>query len=225
MYPNSVPPACPAEAHNSAHNLFGFPRLRALLKEDRDGLALIDFLLEQLAAFTGTDWEQEDDITLVTLQRSASQRLNTEESMRVLGEWSLPSEPGNERLAMQYVAEAVQPLNLPNRRLEQLKTAVAEATMNAMEHGNNYQPDVPVTISVLASETALSVHITDQGGSQPFPGSEPPDLEAKLAELQPPRGWGLFLIQNMVDDMRVTCDRTSHTVELIIYLEGENHVD
>ena len=214
-----------AEAHNSAHNLFGFPRLRALLKEDRDGLALIDFLLEQLAAFTGTDWEQEDDITLVTLQRSASQRLNTEESMRVLGEWSLPSEPGNERLAMQYVAEAVQPLNLPNRRLEQLKTAVAEATMNAMEHGNNYQPDVPVTISVLASETALSVHITDQGGSQPFPGSEPPDLEAKLAELQPPRGWGLFLIQNMVDDMRVTCDRTSHTVELIIYLEGENHVD
>ena len=47
----------------------------------------------------------------------------------------------------------------------------------------------------------------------------------KLAELQTPRGWGLFLIKNMVDEMHVTNDVDHHTVELIVYLEGENRVN
>lgn len=97
--------------------------------------------------------------------------------------------------------------------------------MNAMEHGNRYQPDVPVLIRVLASETTLSVRITDQGGGETLPEAETPDLEAKLAELQSPRGWGLFLIKNLVDDMRVTSDATSHTIELILGLEGATHVE
>src|SRR5438270_12561620 len=46
------------------------------------------------------------------------------------------------------VAQMIQPLHLPKRRLEQLQTAVAEATMNAMEHGNHYLPDKLVSISV-----------------------------------------------------------------------------
>ena len=96
--------------------------------------------------------------------------------------------------------------------------------MNAIEHGNHYEADKPVTIQVLASSTALAVRITDFGGGQPIPTDpETPDLEAKLAELQTPRGWGLFLIKNLVDEMHVTTDDTHHTVELLMYLEGESH--
>jgi anti-sigma regulatory factor (Ser/Thr protein kinase) len=62
---------------------------------------------------------------------------------RTLADFTLPSEPGNERRAMDEVASAVSGLGLPERTLERLKTAVAEATMNAMEHGNNYEPGVP----------------------------------------------------------------------------------
>jgi len=58
------------EAHNSGGEMFGFPRLRSLVAEhDEEGL-LVDFLMEELYSFTGDGWEQEDDITLVTLQRS-----------------------------------------------------------------------------------------------------------------------------------------------------------
>jgi anti-sigma regulatory factor (Ser/Thr protein kinase) len=97
---------------------------------------------------------------------------------------------------------------------------VAEATMNAMEHGNRYRPEVPVVIEVLASEEDLSVRITDEGESPvPSPESQTPDLEAKLEGLQTPRGWGLFLIKNMVDEMRVTGDGAHHTVELVLRLE------
>jgi anti-sigma regulatory factor (Ser/Thr protein kinase) len=112
---------------------------------------------------------------------------------------------------------------LPERRLEKLKTAVAEATMNAMEHGNKYQPDVPVTIQVLVSQAALMVRIRDQGNGKPIAEPHTPDLEAKLAELQSPRGWGLFLIKNLVDDVHVISDEHHHTLELILYLEGDNH--
>jgi serine/threonine-protein kinase RsbW len=141
---------------------------------------------------------------------------------RTLAELSIPSEPGNERRATEEVARAVSGLGLPERTLERLKTAVAEATMNAMEHGNRYRAEVPVVIEVSASDAELSIKITDEGSGPPAFHSETPDLEAKLEGMQTPRGWGLFLIKNMVDDMNVTGDEHHHTIELIIYLKGDD---
>jgi anti-sigma regulatory factor (Ser/Thr protein kinase) len=58
------------------------------------------------------------------------------------------------------------------------------------------------------------VTITDQGGLHEAGTAEQPDLVRKLAGEQSPRGWGLFLIRNMVDAMDVTTDGTRHTVRL-----------
>ena len=138
---------------------------------------------------------------------------------RTLAELSVPSEPGNERRAMEVVAGAVNGLGLPPPTLERLKTAVAEATMNAMEHGNQYRAETPVIIEVSASEADLFVRITDEGSGPPAFDSETPDLEAKLDGVQTPRGWGLFLIKSMVDEMNVTGDQHHHTVELILHLD------
>jgi serine phosphatase RsbU (regulator of sigma subunit) len=60
------------EAHDPKGEMFGFPRLRALIADHGEERALGDFLLEQLYSFVGESWEQEDDITLLTLRRSAS---------------------------------------------------------------------------------------------------------------------------------------------------------
>jgi len=51
--------------------MFDTPRLEALLQEHPGGPALIEFLLDELAAFTGSEWEQEDDVTMVTLSRAS----------------------------------------------------------------------------------------------------------------------------------------------------------
>jgi serine/threonine-protein kinase RsbW len=144
---------------------------------------------------------------------------------RTLAELSIPSEPGNKRRATEEVARAVSGLGVPERTLERLKTAVAEATMNAMEHGNHYRAEVPVVIEVSASHAELSIKITDEGSGPPAFHSEMPDLEAKLEGMQPPRGWGLFLIKNMVDDMNVTGDEHHHTVELVTCLKGDDDAD
>ena len=59
------------EAHNPKGEMFGFPRLRALVAEHGKERSLGDFLLEELYSFVGEGWEQGDDITLLTLRRSA----------------------------------------------------------------------------------------------------------------------------------------------------------
>jgi serine phosphatase RsbU (regulator of sigma subunit)/anti-sigma regulatory factor (Ser/Thr protein kinase) len=230
------------EAHNPDRQMYGFPRLMKLVGDYEEDSSLKDVVLEDLAEFTGPDWEQEDDITMVTLQRSKSYGIseiasrsvskaeegnsNSDTDWNMLADLTVPSQPGNERIAMEQVAEAVEGLHMSSKRLDQLKTAVAEATMNAMEHGNHYLPDRPVYIKVLASHSALAVRITDHGGTRILPsetGIEVPDIEAKLAELQTPRGWGLFLIRHMVDEMNISSDQSHHTVELIMYLKGEGN--
>ncbi len=93
--------------------------------------------------------------------------------------------------------------------------------MNAIEHGNEGKAELPVGVQVLLSEDDLRVLIRDFGGGQEIPEAETPDIEAKLAGLQKPRGWGLFLIKNMVDEMEITSDAVHHTVELVLYLKGD----
>jgi anti-sigma regulatory factor (Ser/Thr protein kinase) len=207
-----------AEAHDPEHKMFGFPRMRDLVGRHPGGQTLIDELLMDLALFTGSAWEQEDDITLVTLVRAPGVR-----SERLLDEFELPSVSGNERQAMERVGKVVRGLELSPRSLERLKTAVAEATMNAIEHGNQGRAELPVVIEVNTTDGQVVVRITDRGGGREIPETTSPDLEAKLAGLQKPRGWGLFLIKNMVDDLRVTSDEKHHTVELVMRLGGGNH--
>jgi predicted ester cyclase len=60
------------EAHDPEGEMFGFPRLRALISEHGKERSLGDYLMEELYSFVGEGWEQEDDITLLTLKRSAS---------------------------------------------------------------------------------------------------------------------------------------------------------
>ena len=227
------------EAHDPHRQMFSFGRLQRLIAEHQETDApLVPYLLHELERFTGPGWEQEDDITLVTLQRSEEVMAaglarhehddGSSDSGRVLlTQFTIPSEAGNERIAMRQVADAVRQLELPPERVEKLKTAVAEATMNAMEHGNKFQPEVPVTVRVYASHATLSVGITDQGGAPPDMGARAPkpDIEAKLANLQTARGWGLFLIENMVDELHVTSGEQTHTVELVLKLTGGNNGD
>ena len=226
-----------AEAHSLEREMFGFPRLKDLMARHPGGEGLIPHLLSGLAEFTGADWEQEDDVTLVTLQRSPSSAGNPSGGIassggtvaapdgngsdtQIVADFTLPSQPGNERKAMERVVKSLKDLAIAKPKLERLKTAVSEATMNAMEHGNSYKADLPVTIQVAVSETAVAVQITDHGGGEAIPEAGTPDLEAKLSGEQKARGWGLFLIKNMVDEMKVVSDDVHHTVELIFHLDA-----
>jgi serine phosphatase RsbU (regulator of sigma subunit)/CHASE1-domain containing sensor protein/anti-sigma regulatory factor (Ser/Thr protein kinase) len=223
------------EAHDTKGDMFGFPRLRRLIMAQSTGSGeeLIDVLLAELTSFTGTDAEQEDDITLVTLERSKARVRDLEAplqpdaiagdvDLRVLADFTLSSEPGNERPAMEKVADAVKELPLSGQRLARLKTAVAESTMNAMEHGNRYDPEIPVRIQVWLLKERLLVRIIDRGsGPLSSLAAKGPNLGAKLENMQTARGWGVFLIERMVDEVRVSGNPDHHTVELVMRLEAD----
>ena len=134
-----------------------------------------------------------------------------------LDSFEVPSTLGNERKVMERVTAALADTDLSEEKLRSLETAVSEAAMNAIEHGNQLDPDVPVEVSVEASKRYVTVSVSDRGDPGPIAVPEP-DLEAKLAGEQSPRGWGLFLIRAMVDDVRSKDEGGRHTVELIMDL-------
>ena len=214
------------EAHDPDGHMFGFPRLKEAVATYPGGGELIDLVLADLREHTGPDAEQEDDITMVTLARAGGSTPAEEgpAPMRQLTEFDVPSAEGNERLALTTVSAVVAPLGLTDARLERLETAVGEATMNAMEHGNGYRAD-PVTVRVLSGSGQVRVQITDQGGASTDRESETPDIEAKLAGLQRPRGWGLFLIKNMVDEAHEMSDGKVHTLELVMHLDDKSEIE
>jgi len=213
------------EAHDSDREMFGFDRLRDALVVDDAGSELLDRLLETLRTFTGPDHEQEDDITLVTLRRSAGVADSSADST-ALTSFSLPGLAGNDREAMDRVAAAVADLELPPDRVDRLKTAVSEAAMNAIEYGSHGRADVPFDVDVVVTPADVIVRVTDRALSGPVPTDpETPDLERKLAGDQKPRGWGLFLIEHMVDAIDMSADEAAgtQTVTLRIAREEKRH--
>lgn len=209
------------EAHNTAEEMFGFNRLRQFLSTAQQGENLIQELVSELGEFVGDGKEQEDDVTIMTIYHLPRPEHSGKDKRRVLADFEMHSQPGNEIIAVDRLVESLRPINMPEHLLSRLKTAAAEITMNAMEHGNRYRPDLPVHIRVLVGETEVAVQIIDHGGGKTTSEAEQPDLDAKLAGLQSPRGWGLYLVRNMVDDMSEFSEGELHTVELMMKLKKE----
>jgi anti-sigma regulatory factor (Ser/Thr protein kinase) len=214
--------------------MFGNPRLQSLLNTDAAQCpTLIERLLSELGAFTGRGWQQEDDVTLLTVHRGAPTGCGPQDdagssvpsTWQILGHHSLPSQVGGEVDAIEFVVRAVAGLGLSPWEMDRLRTAVGEATMNAMEHAHHYRAELLVELEVLCSAEAVAVRITDQGSGPPHGEPEEPDIEAKLAGLQSPRGWGAFLIEKMMDCVNVIQDESGHTVELILLRTRKGHKD
>jgi anti-sigma regulatory factor (Ser/Thr protein kinase) len=121
---------------------------------------------------------------------------------------------------MEKVEKAVRPVLTSDAEVEAVKTAVAEAVMNAIEHGNGLRVELPVIVDVLVTAGDLVIRIADQGLGRGVPAATVPDLDAKLEGRQSPRGWGLFLIREMVDDVETKLEDGRHILELRVRLDN-----
>lgn len=112
---------------------------------------------------------------------------------------SLPSELGFEKVAMGTAASMAALMGFTQDRIEDLKTAVAEACINAIEHGNQLNESLSVAVVLSTSEDGLEVKVIDDGeGMRNRPPS--PDIDRKLHGEEDSRGMGMFLIQALVDE-------------------------
>ena len=115
-------------------------------------------------------------------------------------EISLPNQVGYERIAMACSESFAKMHGFSPARIEDLKTIVAEAAINAMQHGNKERPDTRVSISMSFKDDTIHVAVTDEGeGVKDL--TPAPDIDRIVNELDPPVGFGTFLIKELADEV------------------------
>ena len=153
--------------------------------------------------------------------------LEEREMIRILNkntiEVSLPNKLGYERIAMACSASFAKIVGFLPERIEDLKTAVSEACLNAMEHGNKNHPERRVVVTMNYTNHVFSVAVVDQGeGMNEIP--EIPlkmDIEKKIESLETPRGLGLYLIEQLVDQVEYNkMTDEGHMVRMVLKLTG-----
>ena len=133
-------------------------------------------------------------------------------------ELHIPSVMGYEKIAMECAASMAKKMGFTEDRIEDLKTAVAEACLNAIEHGNKMDTSTKVGITLTAEESRLQVSVKDEGkGIDQIPT---PSIESKIKGEDRSRGWGIFLIKKLVNE--VTFEprpEGGNVTKMVIYLE------
>jgi serine/threonine-protein kinase RsbW len=134
----------------------------------------------------------------------------------------LPSELGFEKVAMSTAASMAGLMGFSEDRIEDLKTAVAEACINAIEHGNQLNNSLSVGVVLSTTDDELEVKVIDDGsGVRQTPHM--PDIDRKMQGEEDPRGMGMFLIQSLVDEAEWHQGPPGKSfVRLVIRLDKEN---
>jgi serine/threonine-protein kinase RsbW len=132
---------------------------------------------------------------------------------------------GFEKVAMSTAAAVAKLMCFREDRIEDLKTAVAEACINAIEHGNRLNEKLSVGVVLSVNANSLEVKVIDDGkGMNRKPGLvSKPDIDRKMHGDEGPRGMGMFLIQALVDEAEwvVGVDGNSSYVRLVIRLDKD----
>jgi len=198
---------------NGTTEPFGFERLQESIKKHAQ-VSLKELprrLIAEAEAYTGGR-EHIDDLTLMVvrvekLDSPASEKLEmadaTIERSETPGEvrLSLPSYIGYERMAMDAAAAMAKMMGFSASRVEDLRTAVSETCINAIEHGNKLNAANRVDVVVRSEAQTLTVQVFDNGCGFTNVMHAVPRLEEKIHGNGNPRGWGLFLIEKLVDQV------------------------
>ena len=135
----------------------------------------------------------------------------------------LPSRLGFEKVAMSTAASVAKLMGFREERIDDLKTAVAEACINAIEHGNRLNEKLSVGVVLSAGSDELEVKVMDDGkGMKSRPTK--PDIDRKMHGEEDPRGMGMFLIQALVDEAEwvVGTNGKGSYVRLVIRLDKDD---
>jgi serine/threonine-protein kinase RsbW len=133
----------------------------------------------------------------------------------------IPSRLGFEKVAMSTAAAMAKLMGFSEDRVDDLKTAVAEACINAIEHGNHMNATIPVgvVLSILPGE--LEVRVLDDGNGMHTKPNKP-DIDKKMTGEEDARGMGMFLIQALVDEVEwVPKSKGQSFVRLVIRINPE----
>jgi serine/threonine-protein kinase RsbW len=133
-------------------------------------------------------------------------------------EVTLPNRIGYERMAMECSASFAKMIGFVSERVDDLRTAVSEACLNAIEHGNKGRPNARVVVTINYNDADFMISVTDEGEGIRNHVADP-DIQKKIEELEAPRGMGIFLIKQLADQFEFSKLKNSgHTLKMIFKL-------
>ena len=130
---------------------------------------------------------------------------------------SIPAKFGYEKLAMETAVSLAALSGLPTSRFGDVRTAISEACLNAMEHGNKFAPGSVVKVQMGSQGGLLQFKIFDKGEGISRNVAKS-DLQRKLLGLESARGWGIFLIEQLVDDVQYFKNKKGNVTQLSFHL-------
>jgi serine/threonine-protein kinase RsbW len=134
----------------------------------------------------------------------------------------IPSELGFEKIAMSTAASMAALMGFSSDRIDDLKTAVAEACINAIEHGNLFDNTLGVGVVLSTADDQLEVKVIDAGAGV-CATSHSHNIDRKMQGEEDTRGMGMFLIQGLVDEAEWHKGPPGKSfVRLVIKLDKEN---
>lgn len=134
----------------------------------------------------------------------------------------IPSDYGYEKVAMEAASAVARRMGFSEGRINDLRTALSEACLNAMEHGNRFAEDTKVMVVLTVGDDRLSVDVIDEGRGAGEPRiTEPLSVphQSGLAH----GSMGMFLISQLMDEVEYTRQPSGTTVRMGIYLEQPKH--
>ncbi len=130
--------------------------------------------------------------------------------------WQLRSEFGQEKIVTAGLARLLAQQRVRPERREEIVTAVGEACLNALEHGNRLEGDRSVEVCMIMTGHSCTFRIYDEGSG--FDYAPLPEDQAARHGQADPRGWGLLFISSFANRIRVGVEAGRFYVELMFRL-------
>lgn len=131
---------------------------------------------------------------------------------RFCKEWSFPSDWGKEKQVLSELKEMARAYRVPDDRIEDMASAVAEACLNAAEHGNFMTPERFVKVVMRMNGGDIGFRVYDEGDG---PQQTDPTIRNGNVLDGNARGWGITLMSRLADELRFDRDETGFYTELL----------
>jgi serine/threonine-protein kinase RsbW len=125
----------------------------------------------------------------------------------------IPAVLGSEKTARERAEAFAAGVGFGAERIEDIKTAVNEAALNAIEHGVSRDPSETILVQLASDREGMCITVSNKGRPFVSPGTRP-DVRDKIEGKDRPRGWGLYLIKQFADDISVKHENGVTTIAM-----------
>jgi serine/threonine-protein kinase RsbW len=162
------------------------------------------------------------------MQHTATTERKNEMAASDVVDISIPSDQLFERIVRDGAGVVARWLGFSDDRLADMQLAVSEAVNNAIEHGNKNDARIRVGVRFVVRNDRLAIQVVDQGGgvADSLLTQGKPSIEAKVErEEELPRGLGIYLIEQLVDDVELQTSEQGHSFIMWFNLDEQHKED